>query len=279
MDISQGADRGVRKCKEEGGMITAGCDIGSLTTKAVVLNDRKILGYAVTKSTFDPVVGATEVMEKALQDARVEKEAISYCVGTGYGRERIPFANAVASELTCHARGAQWLMPSVRTIIDVGGQDCKAMRLNGKGDMEKFMTNDKCASGTGRFLEVMAKLLGVELEELGKISAQASEPISLPAVCTAWSQAEVIVKLNMKVPKADIAAGINNAMAERIAMLTRSVGIESDVCMTGGVAKNVGVLKALEEQLAMPIRRLRVDPQIVGAIGAAVIAKEKMGGK
>ena len=260
-------------------MIAAGCDIGSLTTKAVILNHNKVIGYAITKSTFDPVIGANEVMEKVFKSTGVDRKDISYCVGTGYGRERIQFANSVASELTCHAKGAHWLIPSVRTVIDVGGQDCKAMRLDTEGDLEKFMTNDKCASGTGRFLEVMAKLLGVELEELGKISAQAREPISLPAVCTAWSQAEVIVKLNMKVPKADIAAGINNAMAERISMLTRSVGIEKDICMTGGVAKNVGVLKALEEHLSMPIRRLRVDPQIVGAIGAAVIAKEKMGGK
>jgi predicted CoA-substrate-specific enzyme activase len=257
-------------------MITAGCDIGSLTTKAVLLDNKKILGYAVTKSTFDPVIGANEVMEKVIQSSGLKKEDIQYCVSTGYGRERIVFANEVDSEITCHARGTQWLVPSVRTVIDVGGQDCKAMRLDEKGNLERFISNDKCASGTGRFLEVMAKLLELELEELGKLSAQAREAIKMPAICTAWSQAEVIVKLNMNVPKADIAAGINNAMAIRIALLAGAVGIEKDVCMTGGVAKNVGVLKALEEHLGVPVRRLRVDPQIVGALGAAVIAKEKM---
>jgi len=260
-------------------MIAAGCDVGSLTTKAVILNGNKILGFSVTKSTFDPVVGAADVMEKALRSTGLDRKDIKYCVGTGYGRERIQFVNSLVSEITCHAKGAHWLLPTVRTIIDVGGQDCKAIRIDKNGSLEKFMTNDKCASGTGRFLEVMAKLLGVGLEELGKISGQAREPILLPAVCTAWSQAEVIVKLNLKIPKADIAAGVNNAMAGRVAMLARAAGIEKDVCMTGGVAKNVGVLRALEEQLAMPVRRLRIDPQIVGALGAAVIAKEKMGEK
>jgi len=260
-------------------MITAGCDIGSLTTKAVILNNTKVLGFAVTRSTFDPVAGATEVMDKVLKDAGLKMKDIGFCVGTGYGRERIPFANKAISEIACHAKGAKWLMPSVRTIIDLGGQDCKAMHLDAKGSIEKFVTNDKCASGTGRFLEVMAKLIGVELGDLGKLAGEARGPIQLSATCTAWSQAEVIVKLNLKVPKADIAAGINNAMAARVAILAKAAGVEKDVCMTGGVAKNVGVLKALEESMDVPIRRLRVDPQIVGALGAAVIAKESMGGK
>jgi predicted CoA-substrate-specific enzyme activase len=153
------------------------------------------------------------------------------------------------------------------------------MHLDAQGNIEKFCTNDKCAAGTGRFLEVMAKLIGVELEELGKLASEARDPIQLAATCTAWSQAEVICKLNLKVPKADIAAGINNAMAARVAILAKAAGIEKDVCMTGGVAKNVGVLKAMEEQLDVPMRRLGVDPQIVGALGAAVIAKENIGGK
>jgi (R)-2-hydroxyacyl-CoA dehydratese activating ATPase len=259
-------------------MITAGCDIGSLTTKAVILNNTRVLGFAVTRSTFDPVIGATEVMDKVLKDAGLTMKDIGFCVGTGYGRERIPFANKAVSEIACHAKGAKWLMPSVRTIIDVGGQDCKAMHLDAKGNIEKFCTNDKCASGTGRFLEVMAKLIGVELGDLGKLAGEARSPIQLSATCTAWSQAEVICKLNLKVSKADIAAGINNAMAARVAILAKAAGVEKDVCMTGGVAKNVGVLKALEESMDVPMRRLRVDPQIVGALGAAVIAKESMGG-
>jgi (R)-2-hydroxyacyl-CoA dehydratese activating ATPase len=260
-------------------MITAGCDIGSLTTKAVILNNTKVMGHGVTRSTPNAEADLNKVMEEALGRARVDIKDISFCVGTGYGRERIPFADKVASELVCHARGAKWLMPSVRTIIDVGGQDCKAMHLDAQGNIEKFCTNDKCAAGTGRFLEVMAKLIGVELEDLGKLAGEAREPIQLAATCTAWCQAEVITKLNHKVPKADIAAGVNNAMAARVAILAKAAGVEKDVCMTGGVAKNVGVLKGLEEHFDVPMRRLRVDPQIVGALGAAVIAKETVGGK
>ncbi len=260
-------------------MITAGCDIGSLTTKVVVLNKTRVLDFAVARSHYDPVVGITEVMDRVLESTGIDMKDIAYCVGTGYGRERIPFADKAVSELACHARGAKWLMPSVRTIIDVGGQDCKAMHLDARGNIEKFCANDKCASGTGRFLEVMAKLIGVELEDLGKLAGEARDPIQLAATCTAWCQAEVICKLNLKVPKADIAAGINNAMAARVAMLAKAAGVEKDVCMTGGVAKNVGVLKALEVHLEVPMRRLRVDPQIVGALGAAVIAKESMEGK
>jgi predicted CoA-substrate-specific enzyme activase len=165
----------------------------------------------------------------------------------------------------------------VRTIIDVGGQDCKAIRLDEKGNIVRFITNDKCASGTGRFLEVMAKLLGLELDDLGKLSAQARNPISLAATCTAWAQAEVIMHLNSNTSKADLASGINQAMAARVAILAKSVGVEKDVCMTGGVAKNAGVLEAMEKQLGAPMRRLRVDPQLMGALGAAVFARDMMG--
>jgi (R)-2-hydroxyacyl-CoA dehydratese activating ATPase len=259
-------------------MIVAGCDVGSLTTKAVILNDRKIISHALIPSSFNPEKSASEVMDKALAAAGLTMKDIMHCVGTGYGRERITFVGKTASEITCHAKGAHWLLPSVRTIIDVGGQDCKAIRLDAKGEISRFITNDKCASGTGRFLEVMAKLLGLELEELGSLSRQARNPITLAATCTAWAQAEVIVHLNTSTPKPDLAAGINEAMAARVAILAKSVGVEKDVCMTGGVAKNAGVLDAMEKQLNVPIRRLRVDPQIIGALGAAVMAKEKAGG-
>jgi len=260
-------------------MIAAGCDVGSLTTKAVILNNTKILSHALIRSSFNPEKSASEVMDMALNSAGICMKDIGFCVGTGYGRERIPFVGKAVSEIACHAKGAHFLLPSIRTIIDIGGQDCKAIRIDGKGDVVKFFTNDKCASGTGRFLEVMAKLLGVELEELGRLSSQATSPVTLAATCTAWAQAEVIVHLNTNATKADLAAGINAAMAARVAILARSVGVERDVCMTGGVAKNIGVLEALEKQLGVPIRRLRVDPQVMGALGAAVFAREKMGGR
>jgi len=259
-------------------MIVAGCDVGSLTSKAVVLNSKQILGQAIIKSGFKPEESACEVMEKALQAARLTIKDIGFCVGTGYGRDKIPFVHKAVSEIACHAKGAQWLVPQVRTVIDIGGQDCKAIKLDAKGGIAKFFTNDKCAAGTGRFLEVMAKILGIDLDELGRLSAQAKSPLVLASTCTVWAQAEVIHHLNAKKSKADICSAINQAMAARVAILARSVGIEKDVCMSGGVAKNPGVLTALEKLLDVNIRRLKVDPQIIGALGAAVLAKENMEG-
>ncbi len=259
-------------------MITAGCDVGSLTTKAVVLNGGRVLGHALVRSSFDPEKSAAEVMDKALQAAGVTMDDLGFCVGTGYGRERIKFVKKTFSEITCHAKGVHFLHPTIRTVIDVGGQDCKAIRLDAKGEIEKFLTNDKCASGTGRFLEVMAQLLGVDLEDLGRMSARATAPVTLAGACTVWAQAEVVVHLNAGRPLPDLAAGVNEAMASRIAILARAVGIEKDVCMSGGVAKNAGVVAAMEKGLGMPLRRLKVDPQLMGALGAAVIAREKAGG-
>ncbi len=258
-------------------MIVAGCDVGSLTTKAVILNNTRVIGHALIPSSFNPEKSAPEVMDMALRAAGLTMKDIGFCVGTGYGRERIPFVGKAVSEIACHAKGAHWLLQSVRTIIDIGGQDCKAIRLDEKGNIVRFITNDKCASGTGRFLEVMARLLGLGLDELGTLSAQARNPITLAATCTAWAQAEVIMHLNSNTSKADLASGINQAMAARVAILAKSVGVEKDVCMTGGVAKNAGVLEAMEKQLGVPMRRLRVDPQVMGALGAAVFARDMMG--
>jgi predicted CoA-substrate-specific enzyme activase len=157
----------------------------------------------------------------------------------------------------------------------VGGQDCKAIHIGGGGKVEKFITNDKCAAGTGRFLEVMAGILGVDISELGALSEQASTTLTLSSTCTVWAQAEVIQLLNANIPVVDLGAAVNEAMANRVSILARAVGIEREVCMTGGVAKNTGVVKALERILGTGIKRLRQDPQITGALGAAIIAREK----
>jgi len=256
-------------------MIVAGCDVGSLTAKAVILNGGKILGQAVIRAKDRPEESAQAVFKLALDHAGVREADLAGCVGTGYGRNRIPFVSAAVSEITCHARGAQWLMPSVRTVIDVGGQDCKAIRIGADGKVANFITNDKCAAGTGRFLEVMAGILGVDLTELGLLSERATAALTLSSTCTVWAQAEVIQLLNADIPAVDIGAAVNEAMANRVAILARAVGVEREVCMTGGVAKNVGVVKALERLLGAGVKRLRQDPQIVGALGAAVIAREK----
>jgi (R)-2-hydroxyacyl-CoA dehydratese activating ATPase len=257
-------------------MIVAGCDVGSLTAKAVVLGHAKILGYAVIEAKSSPAKSAEEVMQKALAVSQVGKHDIKRCVGTGYGREKIAFADQCISELVCHAKGANWIMPTVRTIIDIGGQDCKAMRVDTKGQIAKFTTNDKCASGTGRFLEVMADLMGLKLDDLGRLSIKAKNPVALACACTVWAQAEVIRLVNERTPLEDICASINEAMAGRVATMLNSIGIESDLCMTGGVAKNMGVVKCLESITGWRVRRLPIDPQIVGAVGAALLAREEV---
>ncbi len=257
----------------------AGVDVGSLTSKAVIMKDNKLVKFVIIKSKPRPWESADEVMDMALSLAGLSMSDIKSCVGTGYGRDKISFISEAVSEIACHGKGARWLVPSVRTVIDIGGQDCKAIRLDAKGDIVKFMTNDKCASGTGRFLEVMAKVMNLSLEELGEMSAKSRQPVTFASACTVWAQADVIQQLNDNVPIQDIAAGVNNAMASRMSILANSIGLENDVCMTGGVAKNIGVVDALEKQLGIRIKRIRrEDPQIAGAIGAALFAMEKVSG-
>lgn len=257
----------------------AGCDVGSLTSKAIIMEGDRVVSYSIRKSKARPWESADAVMQEALEKAKLSKTDIAFCVGTGYGRDKINFVNETSSEIACHARGARWLVPNVRTVIDIGGQDCKAVKLDEKGDMVKFITNDKCASGTGRFLEVMAKVMSVKLDELGALSAKSKNPVTFATACTVWAQADVIQHINDGVPIEDIASGINTAMAARMAVLAGNIGVEREVCMTGGVAKNDGVVQALEKILGVKIRRVRrADPQIAGALGAALIARERLGG-
>lgn len=260
-------------------MVVAGCDVGSLTSKAVLMENGRILKSTIKKSKARPWESADLVMSTVLMDAGLSMSDVQCSIGTGYGREKISFVDGAMSEIACHGMGARWLVPSVRTVIDIGGQDCKVMRLDKKGDIEKFSTNDKCASGTGRFLEVMAGILEVELEEMGRLSARSKNPITLASACTVWAQADIIQYINDKVPVEDIAAGINNAMASRVAVLAGNAGIEPDVCMTGGVAKNSGVMSSLERLLGIKIKRVRrYDPQLAGAIGAALFAEKRAEG-
>ncbi|HQM45731.1 MAG TPA: acyl-CoA dehydratase activase [Smithellaceae bacterium] len=260
-------------------MFAAGCDVGSLTSKAVIMKDGKIIQSLIIKSKARPWESADEVMNMLLTRAGLTMKDIKSCVGTGYGRDKISFIDEAVSEIACHGKGARWLVPSVRTVIDIGGQDCKALRLDDKGNMVKFITNDKCASGTGRFLEVMAKVLNLKLDEMGEMSVRSRQPVTFASACTVWAQADVIQHLNDKVPIEDIAAGVNNAMASRMSTLANNIGLEKDVCMTGGVAKNNGVVSALEKHLGTRIKRIRrEDPQLAGAIGAALFAAEKLNG-
>lgn len=260
---------GVRK-------IVAGCDVGSLAAKAVIMERRRVVASAIVRSGPKPAESAKNAMDQALAQAHLTIDDISCCIGTGYGREKIPFVSESVSEISCHGKGAQFLIPSARSIIDIGGQDCKVIKLDAKGNLVKFITNDKCASGTGRFLDVMAKVMNIPVSELGALSLSAKDPITLASMCTVWAQADVIKHINERRPAADICAGINAAMANRVAMLANAMGLENDICMTGGVAKNKGVVHALERIMGKRIKDVRqVDPQLMGAVGAALFAHER----
>lgn len=260
-------------------MIVAGCDVGSLTSKAVLMKKGRIIGSSIIKSKPRPGESAELAMDAALTAAGISKEEIAYCIGTGYGREKIPFVDEVVSEISCHGKGARWMMPTAETIIDIGGQDCKTMKIDQDGSIGRFTANDKCASGTGRFLEVMAKVLNVDIDELGKLSLKSKNPITLASTCTVWAQADVIKHLNDGVPIEDIGAGINTAMAGRVAILVNAVKPEGDLFMTGGVAKNIGVVTTLEKFIGKKIKKVRkADPQLAGAIGAALLSLERVNG-
>jgi predicted CoA-substrate-specific enzyme activase len=258
--------------------LVAGCDVGSLATKAVLMEKRRVIASAVVRSGPKPAQSAQEVLETALAQAGRMLKDVAFCVGTGYGREKITFVNETRSEIACHGKGTRFLVPTARTVIDIGGQDCKVIKLDADGRMVKFVTNDKCASGTGRFLEVMAKVLNISVSQLGELARTASVPVTLASMCTVWAQADVIKHINARCPASDICAGINTAMANRVAMLANTMTLENDICMTGGVAKNSGVVQALSRIMARRIKPVRrVDPQLVGAVGAALFAIEMAG--
>ena len=256
-------------------MIVAGCDVGSLTGKAVILKDGEIFSYSIVPTTPKPERTAKNAMDKALESGNLSLEEIGYIVGTGYGRVKIPFANSELSELSCHGKGAHSFIPSIRTIIDVGGQDCKVIKINKDGKILDFAMNDKCAAGTGRFLEVMAKTLELKLEELGPISLESKNQAKISAQCSVFAETEVVSLMADGIEVADIVAGIHDAIASRIMSLVYRVGLEEDLTITGGVAKNIGVVAFLEKKLGIEAKKLPVDPQLMGALGAALTAKEK----
>ncbi len=256
-------------------MIVAGCDVGSLTVKAVLIEDGEILGHEISPASANAVRSATTVMDKLLKRFNLSYSDIHFCISTGYGRRIMPFANDNMSEISCHARGAHFLAPSIRTIIDIGGQDYKAIKVDENGKLETFLMNDKCAAGTGRTMELAAESLGVDISELGPLSLQSSDPVNFNFVCSFLIQIEVKQLVLEEANIADIAAGVNNLTAYRVASVVRTLPHKKDIVMTGGLAKNIGVVKGLEAKLGIDFVPLSYDPQIIGAIGAAVFAEDK----
>jgi predicted CoA-substrate-specific enzyme activase len=257
-------------------MIAAGIDIGSTACKAVVLLDGGIAGYAIGPSTTNPAGNAKDIFERAMQQAGLSGKQADRVVGTGYGRAKVPFADDNVSELTCHGRGAVFVQPSTRTVLDIGGQDTKAIRVDPDGFLVDYAMNDKCAAGTGRFLDAMARALGVSTAEMDELAKQADKACVITSMCSVFAESEVINLINEGTKVGPIARGLYDAMAGRVTALARRVGIEQDVILTGGVAKSAGFHKAVEAKLGtaptpLPAGR---DPQIIGALGAAVIAAE-----
>ena len=259
-------------------MITAGCDIGSLTAKAVILKDREIIAKEIIRATARPEQSALAVMELSCGAAGINMENIDRLVGTGYGRKHIPFVNSVESEIVCHARGAFHQAPGTRTVIDIGGQDAKAIKIDDRGEVVRYVYNDKCASGTGRFLEIIADSLDVPLEELGALSQKSTEILTISNQCVVFAETEIISLVNEGREIPDIISALHRAVANRVASLARGIGVEEEVLMTGGVAKNPGMFSALAGALGLELRAVS-DPQMNGALGAALIAEDDLTGK
>jgi predicted CoA-substrate-specific enzyme activase len=251
----------------------AGVDIGSTMTK-VVLTDKagNLLSFIKGPTGAEHRQLANEVMQQALEEAGLHIGDISYIVATGYGRLNVPFADRQITELSCHARGVSSLFPKARTAIDIGGQDAKCLKID-NGRLASFVMNDKCAAGTGRFLEVTASALGIRLEDMGDISLKATKKIPISNLCTIFAQQEVVTLLSRGEELENILAGLHDALASRVAALARRLGIEPDLVLTGGVAKNIGMVKAMKESLGCEIF-VPEEPLLTGALGAAILAKE-----
>ena len=253
-------------------MFYAGIDAGSNTIKTVILGDNSIVSYHVVKTGLGGEEQASYCLEAACANARIGREEIVRVYGTGCGREYIGFAQGRKSEIICHGVGVHWVLPDVRTIIDIGGQDSKGIRLNERGQVENFNMNDKCAAGTGRFLETMASALQVSLEELGEYALRAPEAVRVSSTCTVFAESEVVSHVARGKKRDEILLGVCQSIVDRIAAMVRGIGIKSPVAMTGGVAKNPAVVKLMGERLSLPVF-LPPEPQITGALGAALIAR------
>tara|TARA_B100001971_G_scaffold186917_1_gene187216 strand:+ start:2878 stop:3729 length:852 start_codon:yes stop_codon:yes gene_type:complete len=254
-------------------MFYAGLDIGSTITKVLIKNERKVCTTVIKPTGAEHRRLANEIMKEALRKLNLTTANISYIVATGYGRINVPFADKQVTEITCHMRGINWLFPSVKTIIDIGGQDSKGIKVD-NGKLVNFVMNDKCAAGTGRFLEVISDLLGVKLDDIGEISLQSTRPTNISSICTVFAEQETLLQLSKGTSIEDILAGIHRASASRIHSMVKKIKIEKDVAITGGGAKNIGLCKALEERVGFPIT-VPPEPLITGALGAALIASEE----
>ena len=258
------------------GMLVAGLDMGSLTTKVIILEDSKVLSWRIITAAEEGELQARRAIEEAIEDTRFSLENLAYIVATGTGRKSVSFAHKQRAPASCLARGANWLFPSVRTVIDVGAESCTVVRVSERGVTDDSIGNERCASGTGVFLEAMAKLMQMPLEEMAKASLLAESIAEISNMCAIFAEQEVISHVHREppTPKNDIIAGIHASMATRIGGLAKRIGVKEDVALSGGVAKNIGFVRALEENLGMKLT-ITDEPQLLAALGAACIAQEE----
>ncbi len=261
---------------ETDNMYVMGIDSGSTSTNAVIMDkNRKIVASSVVRTGAKSGESAQRILKEVLEKAGCTREDIAWIVSTGYGRVSIPFADENVTEISCHGRGAHYFNPAVRTILDIGGQDSKAIKLNEAGEVSDFVMNDKCAAGTGRFLEMIARSLEIDVDELGPIALQSTEEIEITSMCSVFAESEVISLIANNKEKSDIANGICRAIANKAFSLLKRVGMEEEFMMTGGVAKNPGVVKAVEDKIHAKLY-ICEEPEIVGATGAALYALDKL---
>jgi predicted CoA-substrate-specific enzyme activase len=252
-----------------------GVDVGSTQTKAVIVDESRTILARILIPTGANVSRAGEnSFVKACEAAGLPREAVGYVVGTGYGRYKILFGDAQITEITCHARGAQSLFPATRTVIDMGGQDTKVIKVGSDGSVADFSMNDKCAAGTGRFLSAAADVTGVGLDEIGPLALQAKVPVRLTSVCTVFVESDIMSYLAQRKTIEDILGGVHKAIATRTMSLIRRVGVENEVTFTGGVSLNIGMVRALEAVLGQPIN-VSAEGHFMGALGAALFALER----
>ena len=255
-------------------MITVGVDVGSITAKAAVINDDGIVATKVILTGYNSKNAGKQVFETVLANAGIESSQVDRIIATGYGRNSVSFADKAITEITCHAAGAHYLNPDIRSIIDIGGQDSKAIVINENGKVIDFAMNDKCAAGTGRFLEVMARALEVNLDEFGNMSLKADNAASISSLCTVFAESEVVSLISKGENRQNIIAGIHESIASRVVAMGNRIGLRDPVMMTGGVAKNIGVVRALEKKINTSIS-VSENAQVTGAIGAGLIARAK----
>jgi len=253
--------------------ISVGIDVGSVSSQAVIMTDGRIFSYANMRTGSNSSGSARNALKFALEATDMPDERMDYCIGTGYGRVNVPFADRTITEIACHARGANFIYgPEVRTILDVGGQDIKAIQCDEKGKVANFLLNDKCAAGTGRGMEVFADLLGMSINEIGDISFEytGAEPEAVSSVCVVYAKSEAIKLLRKGWGREQVLAAYCRAMAERSFSLVERLGVKAEFAVTGGMAKNRGVMDRLTAMSGMKRMRTDWDPQIAGAVGAAL---------